>query len=323
MVITMKIVFLEADSLGNDVDLTIFDSLGEVIKYDKSEPSENRNRIKEADILVVNKIPMNESTLCDANDLKLICITATGTNIVDFEYTNSRNIAVTNVKGYSTQSVIQHTFALLFYLYEKLSYYDNFVKSGDYIKSDIFSHFNKKFNELYGKTWGIIGLGEIGKGVAGVANAFGCKVIYYSTSGKNVNSNYSQVDFNTLLKHSDIISIHAPLNEATKNLINADALSKMKKSAILLNLGRGPIVNEEDLADALENNIIAGAGLDVISVEPMVATNPLYRIKDSTKLIITPHIAWATVEARNRVVTEVYKNIGAFFKGEERNIVKE
>lgn len=318
----MKIVFLEADSLGNDVDLSIFDSLGEIIKYDKSEPRENRKRIKEADILVVNKIPMNESTLCDANDLKLICITATGTNIVDLDYTNSRNIAVTNVKGYSTQSVIQHTFALLFYVYEKLSYYDTFVKRGDYIKSDIFSHFSVKFNELYGKTWGIIGLGEIGKGVAGVAGAFGCKVIYYSTSGKNANPSYSQVDFNTLLKHSDIISIHAPLNGDTENLINADALSKMKKSAILLNLGRGPIVNEEDLADALENNIIAGAGLDVISVEPMAATNPLYRIKESTKLIITPHIAWATVEARNRVVTEVYKNIGAYFNGEDRNIVK-
>lgn len=319
----MKIVFLEADSLGNDVDLTIFDSLGEVVKYNKSEPSENRSRIKEADILVVNKIPMNESTLCEAEDLKLICVTATGTNIVDFDYTNSRNIAVTNVKGYSTQSVIQHTFALLFFLYEKLSYYDTFVKSGDYVKSDIFSHFDKKFNELYGKTWGIIGLGDIGKGVAKVADAFGCKVIYYSTSGKNADPNYCQVDFNTLLKNSDIISIHAPLNGDTENLINADALMKMKKSAILLNLGRGPIVNEEDLASALENNIIAGAGLDVISVEPMVATNPLCRIKDSTKLIITPHIAWATVEARNRVVTEVYKNIGAFFKSEDRNIVKQ
>lgn len=319
----MKIVFLEADSLGNDVDLTIFDSLGEVVKYNKSNPSENKNRIKEADILVVNKIPMNESTLCDAKDLKLICITATGTNIVDFDYTNKRNIAVTNVKGYSTQSVIQHTFALLFYLYEKLSYYDNFVKSGNYIKSDIFSHFDKKFNELYGKTWGIIGLGEIGKGVAQVANAFGCKVIYYSTSGKNANQSYNQVDLDILLKSSDIISIHAPLNNDTENLINADAIKKMKKSAILLNLGRGPIVNEEDLANALENNMIGGAGLDVISAEPMAATNPLYRIKDSTKLIITPHIAWATVEARNRVVTEVYKNIGAYFNGEDRNIVRQ
>ncbi len=319
----MKIVFMEADSVGNDVDLSCFDSLGEVVKYKRSEASENKNRVKDADIIVVNKIPMNESTLSEAKNLKLICITATGTNIVDFEYTNMRNIAVANVSGYSTQSVIQHTFALLFYVYEKLSYYDNFVKSGDYIRSDIFSHFDKKFNELYGKTWGIIGLGEIGKGVANIAKAFGCNVIYYSTSGKNANPEYKQVDFDTLLKRSDIISIHAPLNQQTENLINEEALKKMKKSAILLNLGRGPIVNEEALANALENDEIAGAGLDVIKVEPMAADNPLYRIQDSTKLIITPHIAWATKEARNRVIAEVYKNIEAFMRGEERSIVKQ
>lgn len=319
----MKIVFLEVDSLGDDVDLSIFDSLGEVIKYNKSEADKNVERINEADVIVVNKIPMNESTLSGAINLKLICITATGTNIVDFDYTNSRNITVTNVKGYSTQSVIQHTFSLLFYLYEKLSYYDDFVKSGDYIRSDIFSHFDVKFNEIYGKTWGIIGLGEIGKGVARVAQAFGCKVVYYSTSGKNDNDEFTQVDFNTLLKISDIVSIHAPLNQQTNNLMNKEALSKMKETAILLNLGRGPIVNEEDLAYALEKKIIAAAGLDVISVEPMLATNPLYRIKDSTKLIITPHIAWATVEARNRVVTEVYKNIRANMNNETRSVVTE
>lgn len=318
----MKIVFLEADSVGRDVDLSIFDSLGEVIKYNNSVLEENKNRIKEADILVVNKVPMNESTLSEASNLKLICITATGTNIVDFEYTNKRNILVANVKGYSTQSVIQHTFALLFYVYEKLSYYDEFVKSGDYIRSDIFSHFDKKFNELYGKTWGIIGLGDIGRGVADVAKVFGCNIIYYSTSGKNSNSSYKQVDFDTLLKTSDIISIHAPLNEKTENLIDEAALKKMKNTAILLNLGRGPIVNEEALADALEKDEIAGAGLDVLKVEPMAKDNPLFRIKDSTKLIITPHIAWATREARTRVVEEVYKNIVAYMAGEERGIVK-
>lgn len=319
----MKIVFMEADTVGSDVDLSYFDSLGEVVKYKKSEPSENKDRVKDADIIVVNKIPMNESTLSEAKNLKLICITATGTNIIDFDYTNKRNIAVANVSGYSTQSVIQHTFALLFYVYEKLSYYDDFVKSGEYIRSDIFSHFEQKFNELYGKTWGIIGLGEIGRGVANIAKAFGCNVIYYSTSGKNANADYKQVDFDTLLKRSDIISIHAPLNQKTENLINEEALKKMKNTAILLNLGRGPIVNEEALANALETNEIAAAGLDVIKVEPMAADNPLYRIKDSTKLIITPHIAWATKEARNRVVAEVYKNIEAFMRGEERNIVKQ
>jgi lactate dehydrogenase-like 2-hydroxyacid dehydrogenase len=317
----MKIVFLETDTLGTDVDLTPFDQLGEVIKYPRSNPEENAKRIAEADILVVNKIPMNESTLKLAKDLKLICITATGTNIIDFDYTNRHNIKVANVKGYSTQSVVQHTFALLFYVYEKLRYYDDFVKSGDYIRNDIFSHFKMKFNELYGKTWGIIGLGEIGRGVAAVAKQFGCKVIYYSTSGKNFNQDYESVDFDTLLGQSDIISIHAPLNDATRDLIGENELNKMKKSVVLLNLGRGQIINEEALAKALLEDRIAAAGLDVLEQEPMAADNPLYQIKDSTKLIITPHIAWATIEARQRVAQEVYKNIEAFQKGEPRNIV--
>ncbi len=318
----MKVVFLETDTLGGDVDLSIFDEFGEVIKYTKSDPEQDAKRAAEADIIIVNKVPMNETVLNNAHNLKLICITGTGTNIVDFSYTNQRNIAVANVRGYSTHSVVQHTFALLFYVYEKLSYYDKFVKSGDYVKSDIFSCFNVKFNELHGKTWGIIGLGEIGRGVACIAEAFGCRIIYYSTSGKNSNPYYEQADLDTLLEASDIISIHAPLNSATENLIDKSALGKMKNTAVLLNLGRGPIVNEEALAEALENNRIAAAGLDVIKVEPMSPDNPLLRIKDSKKLIITPHIAWATVEARERCVKEVYENIKAYLRGEERNIVR-
>ncbi|HHU71922.1 MAG TPA: D-2-hydroxyacid dehydrogenase [Clostridiales bacterium] len=317
----MKIVFLEADTLGDDIDLSKFHELGDVVKYPCSDPEENEKRIGEADIIVVNKIPMNKDTLSQAENLKLICITATGTNIIDFDYTNKMNIPVTNVKGYSTNSVVQHTFALLFYVYEKLSYYDEYVKSGEYIRSDIFSHFNIKFNELYGKTWGIIGLGEIGKSVARIAEQFGCKIIYYSTSGKNRNSEYEEVDLDTLLASSDVISIHAPLNDRTNGLIGKEELQKMKKTAILLNLGRGPIVQEDALADALLNDEIGGAGLDVLTAEPMAADNPLYKVKDSTKLIITPHIAWATVEARQRVADEVYKNIEAFLKGEKRNIV--
>lgn len=318
----MKIVFLETDTLGADVDLSIFDEFGEVIKYNKSEPDKDHERAAEADILIVNKVPMNELTLSGADPLKLICITGTGTNIVDFAYTGKRNIAVANVKGYSTYSVVQHTFALLFYVYEKLSYYDSFVKNGDYARSDIFSRFDVKFSELYGKTWGIIGLGEIGRGVAGIAKAFGCHVIYYSTSGNNRNANYEQADFDTLLRNSDIISIHAPLNSDTENLIDQSAFARMKNTAVLLNLGRGPIVNEDALADALENDRIAGAGLDVIKVEPMLPDNPLLRIQDSKKLIITPHIAWATVEARERCVWEVHENIKAYLRGEERNIVR-
>ncbi len=319
----MKIVFLETDTLGTDVDLSMFEKIGDVLKYNKSVPEEDADRVKDADIIIVNKVPMNKDTLYKANNLKLICITGTGTNIVDFKYTKIRNIAVANVKSYSTQSVIQHTFALLFYVYEKLNYYDHFVKCGDYVKSDIFSRFDMKFNELSGKTWGIIGLGEIGRGVSDVAKVFGCKTIYYSTTGRNTNSAYTRVDFDTLLSNSDIISIHAPLNSTTENLIDDVALKKMKKSAVLLNLGRGPIINEDALANALDKEEISAAGLDVIKIEPMSADNPLLRIQDSTKLIITPHIAWATVEARTRCVEEVYKNIQAFLRGDERNIVKQ
>lgn len=318
----MRIVFMETDTLGEDVDLSVFDQIGEVTKYRGSTPSQYADRISEAEVLIVNKIPINADTLKAADKLKLVCITATGTNIVDFAYTNSHDITVCNVKGYSTQSVIQHTFALLFYVYEKLNYYDQFVKSEEYIRSDIFSHFSVKFHELAGKTWGVIGLGEIGRGVAEAAKLFGCRIIYYSTSGKNSNPNYQQVGFETLLREADIISIHAPLNDATKNLIGETELQKMKKEAVLLNLGRGPIIDEQALAKALKEDWIAAAGLDVLSVEPMLENNPLKEIKDSSKLIITPHIAWATVEARQRVTNEVYQNIVAFQNGEERNVVR-
>ncbi len=318
----MKIVFTEADTLGNDIDLSIFKEFGQVIKYKTSDTESINKKVQDADIIIANKAAMNEETLKDTNNIKLICLTATGTNNIDFNYTNKRNIAVANVKGYSTNSVVQHTFALLFYVYEKLSFFDEFVKSEKYTKHEIFSNLDVKFNELYGKTWGIIGLGDIGRGVADIAKAFGCKVIYYSTSGRNSNPSYERVDFDELLTTSDIISIHAPLNASTDNLIDEQALSKMKNTAILLNLGRGSIINEAALANALENDQIAGAGLDVLSREPMAIDNPLLKIKDSKKLIITPHIAWASVESRRRCTREVYENIKAYLNGIERNIVK-
>ncbi len=319
----MKIVFLESDTLGKDVDLSPFHRLGEVIEYPSSNLDVTAERVKDVEVIIVNKVPMNAQTLEGAKNLKLICVTGTGTNIIDFPYVNSRNIKVANVKSYSTHSVVQHTFALFFYLYEKLNYYDQFVKSGEYIRSDIFSHFNVRFHELAGKTWGIIGLGEIGKGVAKVAKVFGCNILYYSTSGRNDNLEYQKVDLMTLLKESDIISIHAPLNQNTRDLIGEEELRNMKKEAILLNLGRGPIVNENALARALKEDWIGAAGLDVLTVEPMVETNPLKDIKDSSKLIITPHIAWATIEARQRCTDEVYQNIVAYQTGEARNLVTE
>lgn len=317
----MKIVFMEANTLGTDVSLEAFSKLGDVTIYPLTEPLENAKRIQDADIIVVNKIPLNEELLKDARNLKLICLTATGTNNVDFDYTNRRGITVANVKGYSTESVVQHTFALFFYVYEKLAYYDEFVKSGEYIKNDVFSHFTVRFHELSGKTWGIIGLGTIGTRVAEVAKAFGCNVIYYSTSGKHDSETYERVSLEELLNRSDVVSIHAPLNNATRELITKRELSLMKKDAILLNLGRGPIIKEADLAEALLAGTIGGAGLDVLSVEPMLPDNPLYAVQDSVRLVITPHIGWATTEARQRCADEVFENMKAFLNGEERNIV--
>jgi len=317
----MKIVFLEKAGLGEDVDVSIFDKFGEVYLYDQTTPRQIEERIRDVDILFVSKLPMNESTLKNAGKLKLICVTATGTNNIDICYTNARGIVVTNVAGYSTKSVVQHTFACALYLIEKLSFYDHYVKSGEYTNCKAFGYFENQFSELSNKTWGIIGLGAIGRGVADIAQMFGCNVIYYSTSGKNENKDYQQVEFETLCSNADIISIHAPLNKDTQNLITLDVMKKMKSSSILINVGRGGIVNEEDLLDALNNQLIAAAALDVLEKEPMKKDHPLLKIQDSTKLLITPHMAWGTVEARRRLVDELYKNVEAFLEGVQRNVI--
>ncbi len=309
----MKIVFLDAKSIGDDIDLSGYDALGEVVKYDYSTTEEARERTKDADVIVLNKVEINETSIGEAKNLKLVCVTATGTNNLDKDYLAQRGIEWRNVAGYSTETVAQHTFALLFYLWEKLSYYDNYVKEEHYVGDTMFTHFAHVFHDLSGMTWGIIGMGAIGRRVAEIAKVFGCRVIYYSTSGKNNQPGYERVDFDTLLTESDIVSVHAPLDENTKDLMNAAAFAKMKKSAIFLNLGRGPIVVEEDLANALEQGEIAGAGLDVLRVEPMREDNPLRRIKDSEKLIITPHIAWASVEARTRLMEIILGQIREFF----------
>lgn len=316
----MKIVFLDAKTIGEDIDLSSFDKLGEVVKYGYSTPEEARERTRDADILVLNKVPVNEETVGKAKQLKLVCVTATGTNNLDKEYLAGRGIAWRNVAGYSTETVAQHTFALLFYLLEKLPYYDAYVKTEKYVGDTTFTHFSNVFHELSGKTWGIIGLGAIGRRVADLAKLFGCKVIYYSTSGKNSQPDYERVDFDTLLREADVVSVHAPLDENTEGLMNFAAFSKMKKSAIFLNLGRGPIVVEQDLAEALKQNVIAAAGLDVLSAEPMSRDNPLREIKDSERLIITPHIAWASVEARTRLMKIIEEQIRDFEKGNSEGI---
>lgn len=309
----MKIVFLDAKSIGEDIDLSAYDALGEVIKYDFSTAEEAAVRSVGADVLVLNKVEVNEKTIGNASHLKLVCVTATGTNNLDKAYLEKRGIAWRNVAGYSTESVAQHTFAMLFYLLEKLPYYDRYVKDEKYIGDKMFTHFDKHFGELAKMTWGIIGLGNIGRRVADIAKAFGCRVIYYSTSGRNSQPGYERVSFEELLKESDIVSVHAPLDENTLDLMNKEAFHQMKKTAIFLNLGRGPIVVEEDLAGALEQGEIAAAGLDVLRVEPMSPENPLRRIKDSEKLLITPHIAWASVEARTRLMEIICGQIQEFF----------
>lgn len=308
----MKIVFLDAKSIGEDVDLSKYHELGEFITYDFSNQNEIPERITDADVIITNKCLINEQSIGTAKHLKLVCVTATGTNNIDKDYLAKRNIAWRNVANYSTESVTQHTFAMLFYLLEKLSYYDSYVKNRHYANDTSFTHFAEHFHEINGKTWGIIGLGAIGRRVADIAKLFGANVIYYSTSGKNVQEHYTRVDFDTLLKTSDIISVHAPLTPETEGIINAEAFNKMKTSAIFLNLGRGAIVVEQDLADALKNHSIAAAGLDVLCEEPMNPDSPFLSVEDSKRLLITPHIAWASVEARNRLMDIVYQQIKEF-----------
>lgn len=317
----MKIVFLDSMTVGKDVDLSPFHRLGEFTVYERSNAEEAACRVKDADVIIVNKVLMNQASLKEAHKVKLIALTATGYNNVDFEYVKKRDIAVTNVAGYSTDSVVQHTFALLFHMMEKMDYYTRYVRSGEYMKSPMFCDLGRTFYELKGKTWGIIGLGAIGRGVAQVAEAFGCRVIYYSASGKTNSDDYERVSMEALLTCSDIVSVHAPLTQHTCGLMNYEAFCRMKKNAFFINVGRGPIVDEEGLVRALREDRIGGAALDVISVEPMQPDNPLFSLRDDERLVITPHVAWGTFEARNRLMKEVYENIACFFRGEIRNRV--
>lgn len=309
----MKIVFLDAGTLGDDIDYSGFEQMGEVVKYPFSSPEEASRRVADADVVIVNKVPVNSMTISSAENLKLVCVTATGTNNLDKDYLAQRGIAWRNVAGYSTESVAQHTFAMLFYLMENLRYYDDYVRDGHYINDRIFTHFARTFHELNGMTWGILGLGAIGRRVADIAAMFGARVIYCSASGAPAQEGYNQVNFDTLLAESDILSVHAPLNEYTEGIMDAEAFRRMKSSAILLNLGRGPIINEADLAEALNVGEIRAAGLDVLCVEPMSKENPLLNVRDKDRLFITPHIAWAAVETRQRLMKIIEGQIREFF----------
>ncbi len=317
----MKLVVLERNSVGTDVDVSCFERFGEVEYYPNTVAENTAERVKDADIVIANKAPMNESTLKDAPDVKLICLFATGFDNVDLDYCKSRSIKVANVVNYSTAAVVQHTLMLALALEEKLAFYDDYVKSDTYANQDRFSNFDRPFGEFEGKTWGIVGMGNIGRRVARVAQALGCKVIFYSASGNSTCTEYERVELDTLLAQSDILSLHCPLSDRTRGLINKEAFARMKKSAILVNVARGPVVDTQALYEALTEGQIAAAGLDVLEKEPISKDNPLGNIKDSTKLIITPHMAWASTEARERLVSEVSKNIEAFLGGKDRNIV--
>lgn len=318
----MKIVLLERLSVGTDMDVSCFEELGEFVSYDNTITVEEvAERIHDADAVIANKAPMNELSLRDAPNVRFIGELATGYDNCDISYCRERGIRVANVSDYCTAMVAQHTFTLALALSQKLFHYDSYVKSGEYASQKRFSNFDLPFRELDHKTWGIAGYGNIGARVAKIAEAFGCRVLIHSITGKKHDTSLRQVDKETLLKESDFLSLHCPLSDLSRNFIDKKALSMMKPSAILINVARGPVVDNAALYEALENGTISGAGLDVLEKEPLAKDNPLGQIKDSGKLIITPHLAWASVEARERCVKEVFLNLKAFMEGKERNAV--
>ncbi len=282
--------------------------------HEKTLPSEVIDRCKGFDVVITSKVIMSNEVMTKLPDLKLICIAATGLNNIDVNAAEKLNIQVKNVSGYSTESVAQLTFAMLLYLVNHIHYYDEYVKSGAYPKSEIFTHFGPAFWELNGKRLGIIGLGNIGRRVAQIAQSFGMEVVFHSTTGRNNNINYKRFDLDTLLSTSAVVSIHAPLNDQTRGMIDYQKIHKMRPCAILLNTGRGGIIVESDLARALDENLIGGAGIDVLEQEPPFASNPLFKIKDKGKLLLTPHIAWTSIEARQRLIARLAKNIEEFRK---------
>lgn len=310
----MKIVFLDADTIGEDVSLETLKPLGNFVSYPHTLREEVVERCADATIVIANKTVLDAELLAQLPQLKLICIAATGTNNVDLEYTKAHNILVKNAVNYSTQSVTQHTFALLLSLIGNIHWHDQYVKGGAYAKNLHFTHLDKPYFEIAGKTWGIIGLGNIGHRVAEIATAFGAKIVYASVSGSARQEIYPALSLEELLRTSDIVSIHSPLNEKTKNLINAERIALLKNNAILVNVGRGGIVDEQALATALDHDHILGACVDVFEKEPIAANNPLLKIKNSHKLLLTPHTAWASKEARERLVEIILGHINEFKK---------
>ncbi len=311
----MKIVFLDSASLGNGISFDSIEKLGEFTSFEYTAPENVAERVKDVQILIVNKVVIGKDEMDSAPGLKLICVAATGMNNIDLNYAAEKGILVRNAVNYSTESVVQVTFASILALITNIQYFDNCVKNGVYSQSKHFTDTGRSFAELYGKRFGIIGMGTIGKRVAQIASAFGAEVVYYSTNGVPHCKDYESLSLDELLSASDIVSIHAPLNEKTNNLIGLTDLKKMKREAFIANMGRGGIINETDLVTALNENIIAGAVVDVYGKEPIGPNHPYFNIKDKSKVILTPHIAWASVEARKTLVQKIAQNIESFLLG--------
>lgn len=307
----MKIVFLDEYTVS-DSDLTPIKALGDYIGYDNTPPELVVERSREADVVITNKTPLKGDTLRQLPNLKLICIAATGMNNVDLETAGEMGIPVKNAVGYSTDSVAEHTFCGALALYKQLIYLDDFVKDGSYSQCDKLFNFDRPTYELSGKNWGIIGLGNIGRRVGRIARVFDCEVAYYSTSGRNDDKEFTRMQLNELLQWCDILSIHAPLSRDTYHILDYHQFSLMKKNAIVVNVARGSLINEDGLARAINEGLIAGAALDVYSAEPIRTDNPINTVKDKYKLVLTPHSAWSTKEALQTLVGKVAENIKNF-----------
>lgn len=315
----MKIVILDAATIGNDIDLGIFNQFGEVVIFEQTTKAEVVERLKDAGVAILNKVKLDQSNLSGAKNLKLICLTATGFDNVDTNYARENGIAVCNVKGYSTDSVAQLTVSMVLSLCCHLSEYDRYCKSGDYTKSGIANCLTPYFYELAGKTWGLFGYGNIGKQVAKVAEAFGCKVI---VTKNTPDESVECVELTELFERADIVSVHTPLNPGTYHAIGDEVLARAKKKMILVNVARGAVVDEEAVTKAVEEGRLGGFATDVYDGEPMSENSPFNRLLKFDNVIFTPHMAWGAYEARTRLMEEIAENIRAFLDGKERNRVE-
>ena len=314
----MKIVFLDAATMGT-TPLTAIDRLGEFERYDNSTAEEARERVRDADVAIVNKVIVDQAFLDAAPRLKLVCEAGTGMDNIDAELCRRRGVAVRNVPSYSTDAVTQHTWMLILALAGRIFHYDSYVKDGRYTRARLHTDSDHPYTGLSGKTIGIVGMGAIGRKVARIAQAFGMRVIYYSTSGTSHCTEYPSVPLETLLRKADVVSIHAPFNERTAGLIDYDGLCLMKRTAFLVNTGRGGIAVEADLARAIDEGKIAGIGIDVFVEEPLPSDSPLLNTKHPGRIILTPHVAWASEETRQSLADGIAGNIRGFLDNKETN----